>query len=143
MKIFLLTLFSAVAVVCAAESENSARKAIEKYDGFTITDGSSYFTFSKDGKFNSGPMGLSGRQLKGAWTLADNSEFTVIAKLEWANGLQPVDDYRRIVFRISSVQKRAVQSSISFGAPTELFDSYCLIEEFVKIPKPKDAKANR
>lgn len=142
MKSFLLTLFSAVAVLCAAESEHSARSAIEEYGGFTITDGSSYFTFSKDGKFNSGPMGLSGRQLKGAWTLADNSEFTVIAKIEWANGMQPVDEYRRIVFRISSVRKRAVRPTVSLGAPTELFDSYCLIEEFVKIPKPKDAKAN-
>ena len=64
---------------------------------------------------------------------------TVIAKVEWANGWQPVDEYRRIVFRISSVQKRSVQPTISFGAPTELFDSYCLIEELVKIPKPKNA----
>jgi hypothetical protein len=69
------------------------------------------------------------------------SEFTVIAKLEWANGLQPIDEFRRIVFRISSVRKRSVQPTVSLGAPTELFESYCLIEEFIKIPNPKNANA--
>lgn len=139
MKINLLALFSAVVVVCAAEPEYSPRAAIDKFGSFTIADGSSYFTFSKDGKFKSGPMSESGRELSGTWTLADTTELTVIAKLGWVNGIQPRDDYRRIVFRVSSVRKRSVQPSVSFGAPTELFDGYCLIEEFVKIPKPKDA----
>jgi len=139
----LLALFLAVGALGAAEPTYSPQEALDKFGSFTITDNSSYFTFSKDGKFKSGPMGESGRTLNGTWTLADKRELTVIAQVGWINGLSAQEDYRRIVFHISSLQKRSVQPTISFGAPREWFDGYCLIEEFVKIPKPKDAKSPR
>jgi hypothetical protein len=126
-----------VATVDAAEPTYWPQEAFDKFGGFTITDGSSYFTFSKDGKFKSGPVGLSGRELRGTWVLADRTELTVSAQVGWMNGLQPQDEFRRIVFRISSLRKRPAPSGVHFADLDELFDSYCLIEEFVKIPKPK------
>ena len=142
MKIIFLALFSVVAALGAAEPTYAPQEAINRFGSFTITDGSSYFTFSQDGKFRSGPMGMSGRELSGTWTVADKTELTVIAQVGWINGLQPRDDYRRIVFRVSTLRKRPALATISLGAPAELFDSYCLVEEFVKIPKPKVSTAN-
>jgi hypothetical protein len=148
MKIIYLALLSVVAAVAgvsAAEPTYWPQEALDKFGAFTITDGSSYFTFSRDGKFKSGPMGLSGRELNGTWTVADKTEMTVIARVGWMNGHQPQDDYRRIVLSISSLRKRerATQPTVSFGAPADLFDGYFYIEEFVKIPKPKDANSTR
>ena len=144
MKMILLAFFSIVVALGAAEPTYSPQEAISKFGSFSITDGSSYFTFSNDGKFKSGPMGMSGRELSGTWTIADKTELTVIAQVGWMNGWQPQGEYRRIVFRVSNLRKRpAAQSMISMGAPTELFDSYCLIEEFVKTPKPKEPNTSR
>ena len=144
MKMILLALFWVVTALGAAEPTYSPQEAMNKFGSFSITDGSSYFTFYNDGKFMSGPMGMSGRELNGTWTIADKTELTVVAQVGWMNGLQPQEEYRRIVFRVSNLRKReTAQSTVSMGAPTELFDSYCLIEEFVKIAKPKDAKTSR
>ena len=145
MKMIYLALLSvaAAAGVSAAEPTYWPQEALDKFGAFTITDGSSYFTFSRDGKFKSGPMGLSGRELSGTWTVADKTEMTVVARVGWMNGLQPQDDYRRIVLRISSLHKRTTQPAVSFGAPADLFDGYFYIEEFVKISKPKDANSTR
>ena len=142
MKIIFFAFFLTVAALGAEDPTYSPQEAIAKFGSFTITEGSSYFTFSQDGKFRSGPMGMSGRELSGTWTLADKTELTVIAQVGWMNGLQPRDDYRRIVLRVSTLRKRPAPATISLGAPAELFDSYYLIEEFVKIPKPKVPTAN-
>jgi hypothetical protein len=110
---------------------------MEKHGSFAISDGASWYSFSKDGSFKSGPMGMSGRTFEGKWTLSDEMMFTVIAKVGWYNGGVPRDDYRRIVFRISRPAKRPEMAAVRMGGAPDLFDANWYIEEMVKVPKPE------
>jgi hypothetical protein len=117
---------------------DSAAKVMEKYGSFAISDGSSWYSFSKDGTFKSGPMGMSGRTLEGNWTAAGDDTFSIVAKYGWMNGLNFPGDYRRIVFRISFLEKRPAKGEwLRFGSSPEIFDAYWHIDEFVKVPKPE------
>jgi hypothetical protein len=113
-----------------------ALKAMEQFGSISISDGSSFFTFSKDGSFRSEPLGTSGRTLEGRWTVSDGIRFSVIAKLSWVNGGSSEQDYRRIVFVIYHVRKRPPEPELSARSRIDLFDSYFFIDELVKIPRP-------
>ncbi len=140
MKIAFLSLLLTIAPVFGASDDTAIAplKAIEQDGSISISDGSSFFTFTKDGSFQSGPLGVSGRTFEGHWT-AHELTFTVEAKLGWMNGLSTGKDYRRIVFVIYDVRKRPSETKPSFG-PAVLYDSYFLIDELVSIPKPQDTK---
>lgn len=112
-------------------------KAIEQFGAITIGDGSSFFSFAKDGSFNSGPLGQSGRTMKGYWSKDEDGRFVVTAKFGWINGLSLDEQYRRIVFRISHVSKNAKKGITSPWTAEPDFDSYFLIEEMTTIPKPE------
>lgn len=139
MKTILLSFFSTLAVLFAAEPTYSPQEALDKFGSFTITNASSYFTFSRNGSFDSGPLGLSGEQLRGTWTFTNKTNFMVTAKRGWANGINLPDEYRQVIFRIVSVRKHSAPPTVSFGAPFELFDCECTIGKVVSIPKPKGA----
>lgn len=111
-------------------------KAIEQFGAITIGDGSSFFSFAKDGSFNSGPLGQSGRTMKGYWSKDEDGRFVVTARMGWINGLSLPDQYRRIVFRISHVSKNGKKGITSPWTAEPDFDSYFLIEEMTTIPKP-------
>ena len=111
-------------------------KAIEQFGAITIGDGSSFFTFSKDGSFNSGPLGMSGRTMKGYWFKDEDGMFVVTAKFGWINGLSLDEQYRRIVFRISHVSRHVKEGKTPHVAEPD-FDSYFLINEMITIPKPE------
>ncbi|MCX6852455.1 MAG: hypothetical protein NTY98_26490 [Verrucomicrobia bacterium] len=111
-------------------------KAIEQFGAITIGDGSSFFSFAKDGSFDSGPLGESGRSLKGYWFKDENGMFVVTARLGWVNGLSLNDQYRRIVFHISHVSKNGKKGITSPWTAEPDFDSYFLIDEMIAIPKP-------
>src|SRR5437868_1161776 len=100
MKTIFLSLFSTVAVLFAAEPTYSPQEALDKFGRFTITNASSYFTFLKNGTFDSGPLGMSGEQLRGTWTVTNETNFTVTAKQGWVNGLNLPDEYRQVIFHI-------------------------------------------
>ena len=138
MKTALLAfLFLAAPLVALAEEESlPPLKAIEQFGSISITDGSSFFTFSKDSSFRSGPLGISGREFEGHWT-AEGARLVVTAKLGWMNGASTGHDYRRIVFVIYSVRRRSPETKSSLGgAHPELSDCYFLIDELVSIPEP-------
>ncbi len=135
----MLTLILAVAATCATADDAylSPLKAIEQFGRISISDGSSFYTFSKDGSFHSGPLGISGREFDGHWT-ADDTRFTVIAKLDWMNGDSTGHDYRRIVFVIYYVEKYPPEKkpSVASQPHLDLWNSYFLIDELEKIPEP-------
>jgi hypothetical protein len=112
-------------------------RQIEQSGSICVGDGSSYFMFAKDGTFQSGPLGMSGRTMTGRWTHDDDGRFVVTAKLGWMNGIIPADQYRRIVFHIYYVTKRTNELKVPFLSSTEVSDSYFLIEEMTIIPKPE------
>ena len=140
MKIALLffLLLSGRFVTAAEEPSIPALKAIEQFGSITISDGSSFFTFSNDGSFHSGPLSESGREFAGHWK-ADGLKFTVIATLGWLNGLSKFDDYRRIVFVIYDVRKKPSDPKPWRAPLPNLVDTYFLIDELVEIPKPAGA----
>lgn len=111
-------------------------KAIKQFGAITINDGSSFFTFSEGGAFRSGPLGISGRTMNGYWSVNDDGQFIVTVRLGWVNGISARNQYRRIVFHISHVSKRAGQPGSAIN-PGDDFDSYFLIEEMTTISKPE------
>jgi hypothetical protein len=147
MKTILLSLFSTVAVLFAAEPSYSPQQALDKFGSFTITNTSSYFTFLKNGSFDSGPLGMSGEQLRGTWTSSDGTNFTVTAKQGWVNGINLPDEYRRVAFRIGTLRKPPLKPTEIrpgvFLAARESFDCDCSIGKAISIPKPKDEKSPR
>lgn len=139
MKILLLWL-SITNLVCAADTNYLHAADVLKSDGvLLICDGSSYYAFKADGTFRSFPRGMSGRVFDGTWKKTDENplKLEVTAKMSWANGEQPQDDYRRIVFFVYGGGKRAMEKS-DFGAYgyKEIFQGYFIIDELTKIPKP-------
>jgi len=129
-------------------SEPPPDPAIEmKESGITLTDGSSSYTFAKDGTFSSDPLGMSGRTFKGSWKIEDHSagsaaKVVVEAKFGWINGLSPNDDYRRIVFFVYSGKTVLFERpDVGFGMlPKNHYKCYWLIDEMTKIAKPATAK---
>ena len=114
-------------------------EAIEQFGGFAVSDGSSYFSFSKDGSFESGPIRSSGRTMSGRWAKGTNGRLVATAKLGWENGFQPAAaQYRRVVFHVSYLTKRAVPIALESGKPAEIFDSYFFIDEMTSIPTPPE-----
>lgn len=111
-------------------------KAIEQFGAITIGDGSSYFSFAKDGSFQSGPLNISGRTMKGYWIKGENGRFVVTARLGWINGVSTGNEYRRIVFQIWNGSKNGKKTMIAPGLAEPDFDCYFLIDEMITIPKP-------
>lgn len=114
----------------------SPMEALQKFQQFTLSDGVSYFRFARHGAFSSGPLGECGRTLEGTWKTRDGTRFTVIAKAEWMNGKFETGDYRRIEFHISHLRKLAPKQPTFPGWPSEFFEGYYCIDEFVKTEKP-------
>ena len=137
-RTILALLFSASSFVAtAADTLIAPLQAIEQFGSVAIADGSSYFEFSKDGSFHSGPLGMSGRTMKGYWTKDADGHLVATVRLGWINGFPPENEYRRIVFFISHVTKRAVPLKPDFDPSTEIFDSYFFIDGMTTIPKPE------
>ena len=116
-------------------------EAIEKFGGFAVSDGSSYFSFSKDGTFISGPMrGESGRTMTGRWAKAKDHRFLIATvKLGWDNGFQPAQpEYRRVAFLVSYLRKSPKPTTPMHERSIEIFDSYFLIDEMTIIPQPPE-----
>ena len=147
--------FVVIALICIrCDAAPPPDPAIEMQEsGITLTDGSSFYTFAKDGTFSSEPLGVSGRTFKGHWKLEDHSAGTaakviVEAKLGWINGMSANDDHRRIVFFIYSGKTTPYRhprgcdgKPLVFGAfPESYYKCYWPIDEFIKITKPADRK---
>ncbi len=122
-------------LTCALYAEDSLldpAKTIEADGSIALTDGSSYYIFSKGGDFNSGPLGPSGRTLEGSWR-EEKGRFVVIAKRGWLDGLA-TPTFHRIVFTLGAGMKKPLRTE-RIPAIME-FATYFLIEEFVEIPDP-------
>ena len=137
-------LAGAVFTATAADPSYTPAQALEKFQRFTLSDGASYYSFAKAGGFSSGPMGMSGRELKGTWQDAGDKHFTVVAEEGWMNGISQPGNFRRMVFVIYDVHPREIQPEVRTGLPGnwDLFDGYFFIEE-VSIIVPPSAPTNK
>ena len=111
--------------------------------GLTLIDGSSSYTFSKDGSFSSRPLNsICGRTFTGKWVKIDE-RVEVTAEEGWINGLHS-PNYRRIVFIIGSGKSVPYitpddptgKLAIMFQNPKTYFKCYWLIDEMTKIQAP-------
>ena len=68
----------------------------------SIADGSSIYTFRKDGTFELVPVGMSGRWIKGTWKQKKDNErlFEIKGEWKWMNGAQIPDDFRIMTLAI-------------------------------------------
>lgn len=131
-----LLLFFAGFTLRAHAMELDPHHVIEEDGSITLSDGSSYYTFSRGGGFLSGPIGKTGRRLEGSWkadAVLEPGFFTVVASYEWMEGeTWKKEGYRRIRFRIGPGQKRPFREQM-VPAISE-FHAYLVIEEVSTIP---------
>ena len=144
MRMFLIYLLLGSAIFAADVARVQPEQVLKEDGILVISDGSSVYAFKADGSFSSSPLkGFRGRCLKGTWTpnYNDMTVVTVKAKVNWVNSLSTADDYRKIVFFLSSGKRRLSLKDEWCGIdppikPISIFDCYFLIDEMVKIPKP-------
>ncbi|HCU23670.1 MAG TPA: hypothetical protein DF383_01535, partial [Deltaproteobacteria bacterium] len=66
MRVFFICLLTLATFSSLHAAEYTQATDIIQAEGeFVTTDGSSYFSFRKDGTFSSGPLSMSGRQIEG------------------------------------------------------------------------------
>ena len=153
-RLLTLLLILAVVHVLAADApekvtgKNNAGTDLTS-TGVTVSDGHSSYTFYPSGDFDSGPLGMSGRTLKGTWKFIEHDAGTatkveVIAMQGWMNGLSGNDDWRRIVFciwpgKVIDSKKQPEGPRLELWLPSN-YTGYWLIDEMSKTQKPEAAK---
>jgi hypothetical protein len=143
-----------------AEAEDSGKPARAAgpemiSSGIVLLDGSSSYTFSKDGRFTSAPLDMSGRTFEGTWDILEGksggtAKVIVKAKEGWRNGIQP-GVFRRIVFVIYGgdtvpyvrPDDPTGKLAIMCRNPKSYFKCYWLIHEMTKIEAPPKTKAEQ
>lgn len=124
-------------VVLRAADTISPEKVIETEGALVISDGSSKYIFCKGGRFESRPVGISGRTMRGYWERNKDGQFVVVVLLGWVNGLSGNDEYRRIVFSIYDIYRESQPKRTASQPKNPVYSTYFLIEEFVRIEKPE------
>lgn len=135
----LLVLLVAVPAAHAAPERREVAQIIKQEGRFVFSDGSSYYQFRKDGTFDSGPRGISGRTIGGGWSIDNNGSFVVVGKWGWVNGISWENDWRRLTLHISapdSSKRVSISWIYDTSNPVKVYHCYFLVEELVKIPKP-------
>jgi len=116
----------------APEQLSSFANSIKENGTVSITDGSSLFTFSKDGSFSQEPVSISGRTVQGKWTTdSEGTLFTITGNWGWINGISPISDLRKMVMAIYSGELCTIDRN---GKPMLIYKCYFEIEELVKTP---------
>ena len=77
-----------------------ATDVLKKEGQFVFIDGSSYYRFNKDGTFDSGPFGVSGRTIRGKWKSEGDYTFVIEGDWAWQNGPSPKVDRRRLTLSV-------------------------------------------
>jgi hypothetical protein len=106
----------------------------------SISDGSSIFSFNKDGKFTQEPLGLSGMTVNGKWKVANNTIFTITGNWSWINGLSPESDYRKMIMFIYPGEFGSLDR---FGEPVRIYRTYFIIDELIKMTRKCNEKAEQ
>jgi len=135
MKSLLLFLcvFCLQPFLLADEAMINPLEAIREKGSITLSDGSSFYTFRKDGSFDSGPLGISGRTITGKWHVSKDSpdrSFVVDGKWSWVNGMSRPDDFRQITFAIyPGTFRKASGDKERFAMSDEFFQCYFIVDE--------------
>jgi hypothetical protein len=103
MKKLILLLILAVSAFPAFGGgvSHGVSEAIEKEGVFRFSDGSSIYSFHKDGSFDLNPCGGSGRTIKGSWKKVDGF-IQVEGEWAWINGVSTPGDIRIMKLQINT-----------------------------------------
>ena len=134
MKTILL-MISSLAICCAQEL--TVGDLANKYESYSITDGSSVHVFHKDGKYIMHSLGISGRKIVGTWKMTEDDRrlYRIDGNWKWSNGEVPIVDDKRIMIMDIRVTD-TIRTDVVTVSNEKIFGAYFLIEELVKIKSP-------
>ena len=129
-----------------ADTPASAQQIIEKENQFAFTDNSSYYLFHKNHTFESGPVGESGRHIKGTWKTPNHQEgaFVIEGQWGWINGTSKPNDFRRMTLTVypHGIEPEVKGNVSAFlAASPKIYRCYFVINELVPIAAPKLSQA--
>jgi len=128
-------------IVSSAIAADTVDQIITDTGYFVYTDGSSFFAFHRGGRFESGPMGMSGRTIEGTWTQDNDGRYVVKGRWGWINGISVTNDYRTMSIWLSyprDPSTNAVLFSMTVtNRPITVHKAYALIDS---LTKDKDTK---
>lgn len=141
-KCLLLILIIFFPHVANGENYSSALDIIKKEGQFVFTDGSSYYRFSSDGAFDSGPLSISGRTINGKWKSDGDYKFIIEGVWSWVNGMSSINDRRRLVLTVQPafiLQPAPDEPTRNFIPDSKtnpkIYKCYFTLEELVKLGK--------
>lgn len=134
-------IFSLLLIVSTSFAADTVDQIIDDQGLFVYADGSSFFAFQKGGRFESGPMGMSGRTIEGTWTNGQDGRFVVKGRWGWINGASVTNDFRTMSIWISYPHEpyndNNLFSMTITNRPFSVYKAYALIDSLVK---DKDTK---
>jgi len=130
--ICLFVSLSLLPLACPAEDQVAEPAlAIQERGSITVSDGSSFYTFNKDGTFLSGPWGISGRMIEGRWRQEPGSRnrFLVEGRWSWMNGTSLPHDFRKMVVVVyPGTFNKVPKDRLGFASVDEILDCYFIID---------------
>jgi hypothetical protein len=145
VKPLLIACLIAAAGTAASAQTRPPERVIRDDGALVLTDGASYYRFKRDGSFDSGPIGLSGRTITGRWR-GGEGEFIVEGRWGWINGQSLRDDYRRMTMRIGAIDGPGTIQSLSLSGaftPVRVHRGYYIIDDIVRVPPAARAPARQ
>lgn len=121
---------------------DEAAEIVKREGRCAFTDSHNFYVFDKDGTFESGPLGKSGRTIIGTWTPDGSNHFVVEGLWGWMNGLSPTHDRRRmtVYFSPHDVKPNPRGTGPHFYTRkegiTKVYDGYFIVDELVKLTPP-------
>jgi hypothetical protein len=82
-----------------------AFEVIEKDGALRFSDGSSIYSFQKDGGFELGPVSMSGRKIVGKWR-REEAFFIIEGEWTWSNGVFQPGDIRIMRLYFSPTEEK-------------------------------------
>ena len=98
--VLVLVVVGAAIADTAKPSTDKVSDILKKEGQFVFTDASSYFRFNKDGTFDSGPLKVSGRTIRGKWKAEGDYSYVVEGDWGWLNGVSPKVDRRKLTLYV-------------------------------------------
>jgi hypothetical protein len=128
-----------IAAVCApaGAQRQSPDQVIRESGALVITDGASYYRFNRDSSFDSGPLGISGRIIKGRWR-GDGQPFIIEGQWTWINGASASGDYRRMTMHVGGTSGSGTDESLILSgrsSSARIHRVYFHIDEIVPLPR--------
>ena len=143
MKTGIAMFLLAMAIKAGAEDVPSITKIIGETGSFAFTDGSSVYTFKKDGTFKLLPVKNMARCVSGTWTnrVGSDETFVVQGLWAWVDGISKIDDYREMTLLVHLLDPKPLRRQIkSTASQVDLYDVYFTIEDIhpINVEKPKE-----